>query len=176
MSAVGISSSPFPIRCSTFRIPHSNSTFDVGRSTFDVPNPPFRTLAAPSRPVEALAKTEVPWFGTTAGPPSPFPIRSSTFIIFQHLLCTPVFHSPNHPIHPALCSLFQQSKIRNLYPVKSPQSGVRIAKFNRAGPKSNTPSFFSTFWGFFSRLRQYKVNLHAMAPFCYAIWVTPENL
>ena len=27
---------------------------------------------------------------------------------------------------PALYSLFQKSKIRNLYPVKSPQSGVRI--------------------------------------------------
>jgi hypothetical protein len=59
---------------------------------------------------------------------------------------------------PALYSLFQKSKIRNLYPVKSPQSGARIAKFNRAGPKSNTPSFFTTFWGFSPQMGKYMIN------------------
>jgi hypothetical protein len=58
----------------------------------------------------------------------------------------------------ALCPLFQQSEVRNLYPVKSPQSGARIAKFNRAGPKLNTPSFFTTFWGFFPQMGKVMIN------------------
>ena len=77
----------------------------------------------------------------------PFNVRCWTFDVGRSFFHLPVIKSPI-----TLCSLLSDSPGLPVFHFLNPKSAI-------PNPKSKNPSFFSTFWRFYSRSRKYRINL-----------------